>query len=205
MSRRLRMILLAVGLLVVVVLCWFFLLSPLREDIAETDRAIEAEQTRLAAAQAKLAQAETTRLEGQKNRALLLELSKMVPQTPEVPSLMLQIQDLADQAGINFIAITPGEPSSEEGFDIVPLTLEFAGTFFDVSDFIYRAEQMVAGPGRLLAVKSLQLRPGNSSAEATTLSQVSPTLAVSMIMYAFTMAPAPAATGPSETTTTSAP
>lgn len=192
MSRRLRLILLGLVLLIVVVLSWFFLLSPLRDSIAETDRAISAEQTRLAAAQAKLAQAEATRLEGKKNRALMLQLSKMVPQSPEVPSLLIQIQDLADQAGIDFIAITPGEPFSADGFEILPLQLEFAGTFFDLSDFVYRAERMVAGPGRLLAVKSIQLQLGGSTAEPTTLSNLSPSLGVSMTMYAFTMASAPA-------------
>lgn len=205
MSRRLRLIALALGLVVVVVLCWFLLLSPLRESIAETNRAVSVEQTRLAAAQAKLAQAESTRIEGKKNRALMLQLSKMVPQSPEVPSLLLQIQDLADQAGIDFIAITPGDPSSADGFEIVPLQLEFVGTYFDLSDFIYRTEQMVAGPGRLLAVKSIQLDLGGSTAEATTLSNISPPLGVSMTMYAFTMASPPAGTPATETTTPSAP
>jgi len=34
----------------------------------------------------------------------------MVPLTEELPSLLLQIQDLADQSGIEFIQITPATP-----------------------------------------------------------------------------------------------
>jgi type II secretory pathway component PulM len=73
MSRKVRMALSGVALLVVVAMAWFFLISPLRADIAEADNAIATESTKLAAAQAKLAQAEITRAEGKKNQARLLE------------------------------------------------------------------------------------------------------------------------------------
>jgi Tfp pilus assembly protein PilO len=136
------------------------------------------------------------------NQARLLELAKMVPDSEEIPSLLLQIQDLADQSGIEFISITPGEPVEAGAFRIIPLQLEFSGTYFDLSDFVYRAEQMAAGPGRLLAVKALALR---LASEATTESGAdtsqSPVLGVSMTLYAFETAVA-ATTTP---TTTPAP
>lgn len=203
MSRRWRTLVLAAVLVLALVLGWFFLLSPLRDQIADTERAIETERDRLATAQAKLAQAESTRLEGTKNRARLLELAKMVPQTAEIPSLILQVQDLADKAGIDFIAVSPGEPTTAEGFQIIPLQVEFAGTYFDVSDFIYRVEHMVAGPGRLLAVKNLQLRLGQATAE-TMESTISPQLDVSMTLYAFTTTGGPVTTARPTTTTTTA-
>jgi Tfp pilus assembly protein PilO len=116
----------------------------------------------------------------------LLELAKMVPLTEELPSLLLQIQDLADQAGIEFIQVTPGEATATESgeFQLIPLGLEFSGTYFDVSDFIYRAEQMVAGPGRLLAIKSVSLALG---AETEASAVRSPELGVTMSIYAFIM------------------
>ena len=75
----------------------------MREDIATVSANIEAEKTKLATALAELAAAETTQAEGMENQARLLELAKMVPYSEEIPSLMLQIQDLADQSGIEFI------------------------------------------------------------------------------------------------------
>jgi len=208
MSRRWRTGIVGIVLVVAVVVSWFFLLSPLREEISETEQAIEAEQDRLAAAQAKVAQAETTRSEGTKNRARLLELAKMVPESAEIPSLILQVQDLADKSGIDFIAVSPSEPTLSEGFQIVPLQLQFQGTFFDVSDFVYRVEQMVAGPGRLVAVKNLQLRlsgSAESSQETVGLGAVSPELEVSMTLYAFTTAGAVAPAVRPTTTSTTAP
>ena len=191
MSRKIRLTLAAVALVVLVGLAWFLLISPLRADIATTDSAVAAEQTRLAAAQAKLAQAEVTRAEGKKNQARLIELAKMVPASSQVPSLLVQIQDLADQSGIKFLSVTPGDPKESEGFQIIPLTLEFTGTYFDLSDFAYRAEQLVAGPGRLLTVKSIQLQLGGTdtgtSGATTAKAKGSPDLKISMTVYAFCM------------------
>ncbi|MBN1321807.1 MAG: type 4a pilus biogenesis protein PilO [Thermoleophilia bacterium] len=184
MSRKLKMILAGVVVVIVAALVWFFLLSPIRDDIQATETQIEDERTRLSQAQIELAQAEATREEGKANQARLMELAKMMPETEEIPSLLLQLQDLADQSGITFIAISPGDTQSSDQADgrILPLDLEFRGTFFNVSDFIYRAEQMVAGPGRLLAVKTLDLSMGGA---AELQGGVSPELGVSLQLYAF--------------------
>ena len=190
MSRKLRLMLSIVVLVVIVAAAWFFLLSPLRADIAETNETITAQQEKLTIAQAKLAKAQTTRAEGKKNQARLLELAKMVPLSTQVPSLLVQIQDLADQAGIEFLAVSPGEPSEVGGFQIVPLQVQFTGSYFDLSDFAYRVEQLVASPGRLMTVKSIQFKLGGAEAaedEADESLDNSPTLNVSMTLYAFCM------------------
>jgi hypothetical protein len=61
-----------------------------------------------------------------------------------------------------------------------------------VSDFIYRAEQMVAGPGRLLAIKKVTFKmsegsegSGSDSSTTTTLAASSPKLDVTVTIYAF--------------------
>jgi type IV pilus assembly protein PilO len=204
-SRRLKFIAAGVGLLAIIALAWMLLLNPLREDIATVAANIETEKTNLATALAELAQAETTQAEGKENQARLLELAKMVPISEEIPSLMLQIQDLADQSGIAFMSVTPGEPTAYPGYQIIPLTLEFAGTYFDMSDFVWRAEQLVAGPGRLLAVKQIDLQYGGDL-DAAAEGNTSPQLQVGMVMYAFqtggatlTAAAMPVESPPSET------
>lgn len=213
MSNRMRLLLIGLAIVVIAVLAWFLALSPVRDDIAATEAQIEEERAKLSEAQIKLAQAESTKKEGRRNQARLLELAKMIPTSEEIPSLLLQIQDLADQSGIQFIAITPSETKDSESgaFRVLPLSLEFSGTFFDVSDFIWRAEQMSSGPGRLLAIKQLQLGLAGGTASEQ-VADVSPTLSVAMTMYAFLAdeqgGPAPAAqsrTGATEDTATSTP
>lgn len=201
MTRTVRMILIGVALVVIIALAWFFLLTPIRADIATTSVQIEDARSTLAAAQAKLAQAEVTRAEGKKNQTRLIELSKMVPPTPEIGSLLVQIQELAAQSGIVFMSITPGVPVDSTGFRMVPLAVVFTGTFFDLSDFVYRAEQMVAGPGRLLAIKQLNLQLAAASEGAVSGAvSVSPVLSVNMAIYAFDTAPSASTTATTPTT-----
>jgi Tfp pilus assembly protein PilO len=214
-SRKLRMILMGVGLVIFAVVVWFFVLSPIRGNIAETELSIEDQRSKLSVANSTLEQASTTKAEGKRNQARMLELAKMIPASAELPSLLLQIQDLADQSGIDFLSITPGDISEVEGaeFEIVPLDLVFTGTFFDLSDFVYRAEQMVAGPGRLLAIKSISLALANANQAGA--SAVSPDLDVSLSLLAFILPPggtggstppaAPATGGESTTNTSAAP
>jgi Tfp pilus assembly protein PilO len=165
---------------------FFLVLNPMRDEIDELRSQIESEKVRIQKAQQEIDMGEYTKAEGRRNQARLLELAKMIPPGNELPSLILQIQDLADKAGIDWLRITPGSRigGGTDTYEILPLTLEFSGTYFDISDFIYRAEQMVAGPGRLLTVKSLDLRiddegrrPGISH----------PELGVTMTMYAFAL------------------
>jgi Tfp pilus assembly protein PilO len=211
-SRSVRLILIAVALVVIIALAWFFLLSPIRADMAATSLQIDDARATLSAAQAKLAQAEVTRTEGQRNQARLIELSKMVPPASEIGSLLVQIQDLASQSGVEFMSITPGAALDAVGFRMVPLAVQFTGTFFDLSDFIYRTEQMVAGPGRLLAVKQIGLQLASTAGSATSTGvSASPVLTVNMTIYAFDTAPsanaaaAPPVATPAETTATTIP
>jgi type IV pilus assembly protein PilO len=212
-SRKTRLLLSAVALVAIVAVAWFFLISPVRSSIAETNASINEQQARLDQAKSKLAAAQSTRAEGKKNQARLLELAKMVPQNVQVPSLLVQIQDLADQAGISFTSMSPGAPSEAGDFKMIPMQLQFTGTYFDLSDFAYRVEQLVAGPGRLMAIKTISLKLGGADDASAASTSGSPKLTVDMTVYAFSMgasgsgataatpAPAAAATGASTSST----
>lgn len=201
MSRRAIFIIVALGLVAAIVAYWFLLFSPLQKDISEYEGRVEAENQQLMVLQAKLAQLSQMKDEAARNEARLLELAKMVPVSAELPSLILQIQDLAAEAGIDFMTITPGEAAPAAGFQVIPLQVQFTGSFFDVNDFIYRAEQLAAAPGRLLAVENVSL----SLAAAATSTKVSPKLMATMTVNAFErnpqLEPEPAAPAPQPTTT----
>lgn len=193
MSRRIRLILIGAGIVIVALLVYFLLISPVRGDIGELHDDIDAQDQLIQALEQELAQAAQTERDGRTNQARLIELSKMIPAEAEVPSLILQIQDLADRSGIDWIQVSPGQPTANEGlaYLTLPLSVNFKGTFYDVTDFIYRAEQMVAGPGRLLTVKDVAF--GISELNGTN----SPEMNIRMSIWAFVMpaealAPAPA-------------
>lgn len=188
MSRRNIYVLVALGLVIVAAAYYFLVLSPLRASIKETEASIATEQQTLSVNKAKLAQMQQTREEAAKNQATLMELSKMLPESTELPSLLLQIQDLATESGIDFMTISPAPPQAAGSVEIVSLALSIKGSFFDINDFLYRAEQMVAGPGRLLAVKSVSFSLGGDTYAA------SPDLTSEVTLYAFRRSPTASAT-----------
>jgi Tfp pilus assembly protein PilO len=200
-SRRFRLILLGVVIGAVALAVYFLLISPMRGDISDLQSQIDEVDSLIETAQREVDNAAEIQKQGRENEARLIELSKMMPDTSEIPSLILQVQDLADKSGIEWIQVSPGTPGGSEGLEFLtlPLSLTFSGNFYDVSDFVYRAEQMVAGPGRLLTVKDLSLSPGTASGSG------SPVLNVQMTLLAFVMATAeeaPAEESADATTTT---
>jgi Tfp pilus assembly protein PilO len=197
-NRRIKLLLGGLGVVVVALVVFFLLINPIRGDIGVLKLSIAEEEGRIAKANIKLAAAEDTKAEGRRNQARLLELAKMIPEDSEVPSLILQIQDLSTKAGIDFIKIVPGKAQpSGAAYQIVPLSLNFKGSFFDLSDFIYRAEQVVAGPGRLLTVKQLGLNPAEDTAGSSVTKETM--LNITMTMYAFVL-PAGAQAPPAAST-----
>jgi len=209
-SRRTKLLLGVLGVIILAVAVWFLVLQPIRSDIASTDQEIESMRARLQTAQAKLAQAEVKRQEAKYNQARLLELAKMVPESEEIPSLIVELEDVARQSGVNLSSITPGEPAELSGIPAryVPVDLQVSGSYFDLGDFVYRLERMVGRPGRLLAVKTINLEVKSGEGEVSP--GQSPKLQATITVYAFAAgetastsgSAAAGATGTSQETTT---
>jgi Tfp pilus assembly protein PilO len=185
-SRRTLYAICGLALVVVVAGYWFFLLSPMKAEIAEKDKAIAAEEAKMQAAKLQLASLQDKQKEAAANQAALIELAKMMPAAKEVPSLLIQIQDLATEAGISFVTVNPGQVAPNGTYSSMPLSLEFQGTFFDINDFLYRVEQLVAGPGRLLAVQQVDLSVANQESSDT---DSSPVLSAKITLMAFQFIP----------------
>lgn len=200
MSRRNLYIVGGLLLVVITAAYWFVLLSPLRGEIKTVDTSITAEQQKLTAAKAELVKLSALRDQAAANQARLIELAKMMPSAKEVPSLIIQMQDLANEAGIDFMTVSPGQAAASTAYATLPLTLQFEGTFFDINDFLYRVEQMVGSPGRLLSIQQVDLSLPESTPALT-----SPVLKASITIDAFQFVPAAVIPGQTTPTTPGTP
>jgi Tfp pilus assembly protein PilO len=185
-SRRTLYVICGLALVVVVAGYWFFLLNPMKADVAAKDKAIAAEEAKMQAAKVQLASLQDQQTQAAANQAALIELAKMMPAAKEVPSLLIQIQHLATEASCTFMNFNPGQTAAAGTYSSMPMSLELQGTFFDINDFLYRAEQLVAGPGRLLAVQQVDL--GVASQAASSASS-SPLLSAKITLTAFQFVP----------------
>jgi type IV pilus assembly protein PilO len=206
-SRNDRNILI-LGLLVIVLLIvgyYFLLLSPLLNRLDERAQERSDKEAQLANLQQEVGQLEAVKRNAPETERQLLELSKRVPTQPEIPTLVVQIEEVARASGVTQLSIEPGTPGPPPGggdFSVVPITMSFEGTYEELQDFLLRTRNLA----RLVTVNSVTYEEAQ---ESTTLEEIEPTLHVQIEAEVyFQPENVPAGEAPPETTTgetTSAP
>lgn len=156
MRRDARNVLI-LGFLAVILLVvgfYFLLLGPLLSRLNEADQQREAQEAQLAQVQQEVAELEEVRRNSPEIERQLLELSKRIPTQPEIPTLVVQMEEIARSANVTQLSITPGTPSPAPGggdFSVVPVTLRFRGTYDEMQDFLLQTRNLV----RLVTVTNL--------------------------------------------------
>lgn len=155
-------------ILVVVAGYYFLLLSPLRAEFATRTEERESKEAQLQQLQQEVAELEAIADNAPEIERQLLELSKRVPTQPEVPSFILQVEEISEAAGVSQLSIQPGEAGPPEGggdFSSIPITMTFEGTYEQLQDFMVRMQNLV----RLVAVNEVSYEEAEQEGEETTL------------------------------------
>jgi hypothetical protein len=183
--------LVVVGLLVVSLSGYFVLVSPQRSksaDLAQEADAIEGQIQALRTANARVRNVEPIRV------ADLFRVSKAMPTTDDMPSVLLELNRIARETGIRFESITPQNPADAGGYQRRPIDLVFDGNFYELSDFLYRLRSLVRvrggkleATGRLFSVNTFNFTESEHG-----FPRIKATLNISAYIYG-TGAPAPAA------------
>jgi len=208
---RAQIALVAGGVLLMLVLGYFLLVSSEKGKAASLSKQIDATNAQILQAQALSHQSR----EVQPIRvASLFRLTKAMPDETDMAGILLQLNLVASQAGISFDSIRPGNSVPLAGYQAVPITIQFTGNYYGLVDFLLRLRNLVDvqngqldASGRLFAVDTLTFSEGTAG-----FPQVSATLLVDAFVYG-TGTPASAATdtvatpttSTDETTTTAAP
>jgi hypothetical protein len=87
-----------------------------------------------------------------------------MPDQTDMPGILLQLNQVAEDSGISFEQITPATTATPiSGYLAIPITVEFQGNFYDLSDFLYRLRNLVDvrrgaldATGRLFAIDSIE-------------------------------------------------
>jgi type IV pilus assembly protein PilO len=171
MSRNDRNVLILgiLGIVIIFIGFYFLLLSPLLGRLNEQAQAREAKQGQLEQAQQEVNELEEVRRNSPEIERQLLELSKRVPTQPQVPTLVVQVQEIADASGVTQLTIDPESPVSPEGggdYQVVPVTMHFGGTYDEMQDFLLRTRNLA----RLVTVTNVSYTRAGTANEATTLS-----------------------------------
>lgn len=144
----------ALGLVLLLVAFYFLLLGPLLASLEEQAAARDERQATLAELQAEVARLEEVRRNSPELQRQLLELNKRIPTQPEVETLVVQVEDIAQTAGVTQTQVVRGDPAPPEGggdFTVQPITMSFEGTYEELLEFLLLADDLV----RLMAVNNV--------------------------------------------------
>jgi Tfp pilus assembly protein PilO len=199
-----KVALLAAGILVALAGGWFVVISPKRSQVSTLKQEIEDTRVQIATAQGirTASQPPPIRI------ADLFKLSRAMPDTADIPGVMLQLSRVAEDTGVKFESITPHDPVPWGAYQQVTVDLTFEGRFYDLSDFLYRLRNLVdvhggvlRATGRLFTVDKIEFNQG-----AQSFPQVKASLTVSAYVFGDgTPAPVPSGVTPNDTSTPTAP
>jgi type IV pilus assembly protein PilO len=142
------------GIVLLVIGYYFLLLRPLLNELDQRVQERSEKQAQLSNLQQQVAQLEAVKRESPNIQRQLLELSKRVPPQPEIPTFVVQMEQIADASRVTQLRIEPGTPGQPPGggdFSVVPITMTFNGTYLEMQDFLLRTRNLV----RLVTVKNV--------------------------------------------------
>jgi Tfp pilus assembly protein PilO len=139
------MILAVVLALIVAVAFFFQFIRPRQGELADVNDQIEAEEARTSTLQAELARLQELQANAPQLEAELARIRELVPNDDAIPNFIFLVQDSADQAGVDFVQITPQQPKTPpEGTALgeIRMTIGAGGGYFSIQDFIRRLHNL---------------------------------------------------------------
>lgn len=75
----------------------------------------------------------------------LLRLSNQVPDAPELPAFIIDLQNTANESGLDFARIIPGDPAIEEGevWTTIPIEITVQGSWADYVEYLRKIRGVV--------------------------------------------------------------
>jgi Tfp pilus assembly protein PilO len=183
MTRRDRLVIVIVALVAAIAASWLLVVSPKRDQAAKLGTKAASEQQALDTARTQLAQNAAASKQYASNYAALARLGEAVPASDQIPSLIIQLQNAADGARVDFQSLQNGTASSTAGSTPAPtsgtatgasdavseqLSFSFSGSYFQLSNFFNKVQHFVTPNGngvlvrgRLISLNSVNLAPGS--------------------------------------------
>ena len=165
-STRLLYVVVALGIVVYAAAGYFLLVSPKKGEAARLDEEVAATNVELMTARAALDEQDDTQPIAV---ADIFRLAKAMPAQPDMPGILLELSRIADETGIRFKSITPQSATPAGEYQTVPISVTFDGSFYALSDFLFRLRTLVSvrrgelhATGRLFSVQSVDFSESES-------------------------------------------
>ena len=138
-SPRDRLIItIALAVLVVVALI-AFLVYPQFQSVGRLNAEVNDATIAANTAKLKLQERQAFKDRAIETSAKWLRLQNQVPDNPDLPSLIIELQDTAFKSGVQVVTVTPTSPSADDaavGVSKIPMSIEILGSWADTVDFL---------------------------------------------------------------------
>jgi Tfp pilus assembly protein PilO len=195
-------VMIAPALLVLAAVGYFLLVKPKQAEAGKIQDEIVNLDTQIEVAQAAQRQPETEDPSAIKI-ADLFKVTQAMPDDDDMPGIILELNDVATAAGVEFLAIAPQGGSVRSGYSALPINLTFEGNYYDLTDFLFRLRNLVrvrdgelGADGRLFTLESLAMEEGSGGFPSITA-------ALTVTAFVYSTTPPAAAAAPASTDTTS--
>lgn len=196
--------------LFVLLIGWFLVVQPQSKKASSLEQQTASVETQITSNLAAIAaqKSASSAVAAPKIRvADVYKLAKAMPSNVDMPDILLELNQVANDAGVQLQTISPNPPAPD---GTIGLGMTVSGDFFTVTDLLYRLRNLVSvrngtleASGRLFSVDNISLSPsGGGKIDAT----------ISLHTYTYTggaaaatttpAAPVPTSTGTTSTTTT---
>jgi hypothetical protein len=187
MTRRDRLAIVIVAVVAAIAASWLLLVSPKRDEATKLGAKVASAQQELDSARAQLAQNAAASRQYASNYAALARLGEAVPASDDIPSLIIQLQNAADGARVNFQSLQSGGGGAGGATGSTPapasgtastassaanseqFAFTFSGSYFQLSNFFNKVQHFVTPngtgvqvKGRLISLNSVSLTPAAS-------------------------------------------
>ena len=146
------------GILILTVLgvaYYFLLFSPVRQEYLANYNERPQKEDRKSQLEKSVARLEGVRRDAPNIERQILELSKRIPEQEEIPTLLVQIETVAIETGVEQFEITPSSPEAPPNgggdFSRIPVTMTFLGNYWGLQDFLLRIRKLT----RLITVNQV--------------------------------------------------
>lgn len=153
-----------VGVVVLAALAVFLLIAPQFSAMSRLEQQITQAEQDIASAKTLLSQRQQIKQRSAETEAQLLKIMNELPETPELPAFIIEIQDAVNESGLDFVSLQPGEVTEpENGYRTISVDITVDGRWQDIVDLLGRLRRIV----RQVRIVSLTVSPLDETTETT--------------------------------------
>lgn len=165
LGKKETIVVIAVIIILLTIAFWMFAYRPTINEKNKLKSQQEEVKNEIQSNQVTLQRLQEVRNNASKVEAEIIRIMSRLPSNPEIPSLLIQLKDVAEKSGVEINSFKPSTPKENGNYKVMNIDLSVSSKFNNVPgnggsliEFLYRLENMQ----RVISVESVNIvRSGN--------------------------------------------